>query len=76
MLNPGRAIITEGPHFRGYLPGGQANILAGFPVRSRPAPDITEHPLVQPPGKTIGEDVRMGTAEGPRLTLPGPLRHT
>ena len=32
MINPGRAILTEGTQLRGYLPSGYANILAGFPV--------------------------------------------
>jgi hypothetical protein len=32
-------------------------------------PDVAEHPFMQPPGKTIGEDVRVSAAEGPNLGL-------
>src|SRR6266702_2515362 len=67
MLQPGGGIGAESAQFRGNLPCRHADILAGSPVFSRPAPDVTEHPFMQTLDETIGEDVTRSAAEGPDL---------
>ena len=69
MGNPGGAVLAEGTQFGGYLPGRQADVLAGLPVYAGPAPDIPEHPFMQPAGKAIRENIRLGTTESPSLGL-------